>query len=166
MRKFVYVDTESTGLEADKDKLTEVAYAIENGPIKELYFGVHEVPDFIAELTKFYERGIDKKPLSKMMDFHNFREDTKDMTMVAANPAHDKAFLQKAGLFGFHYRMLDISSFGMACLRLNEMPGMKDLYEELTKRGYNISPPDHSAAGDVRSMREIHVALVQERDDT
>lgn len=84
MRKFVYVDTESTGLDADKDKLIEMAYAIENGPIKELYFGVREVTEFIADLTK---------------------------------------------------------------------------------RGYNISPPDHSAAGDVRSLREIHVALVQERED-
>ena len=160
MRKFIYVDTETTGLDHKKCELTELAYAIEDGPIQTLYFGVTEVPKFIDDLTKFYERGIHRQPKSSQRAFAKFIQDSAGNTMVAANPAHDKAFLSEAGLFNFHYRMLDISSFAMAVLRLEEMPGMSDIFRELQSRGFDIPQPDHSAAGDVASMRAAHNVLM------
>ena len=159
VRPLVYLDTETTGLDASTDKLWELSYAVGNGEVKSLYFGVTDVSDFIDGLTKFRARGIGKKPMSSPEEFQAFHVASKDATMVSANPAHDKAFLQAANLFDFHYRMLDIESYAMHALDLDYVPGMKDIYDVLKNYGYDIPAPDHSATGDVISMRSMHNLL-------
>src|ERR1044072_1321664 len=94
MKELVFVDTETTGLDASSDYLVELSYARLDGDIKTLYFGVKEVPDFIDNLTKFYERGVDKMPEATMDEIREFLNVMEGNTMVAANPAFDKAFLE------------------------------------------------------------------------
>lgn len=158
-RRLIYVDTETTGLDAGVDALWELSYAVEHQPVKTLYFGVTEVPPFIDDLTKFYARGIDKKPRSTDEEFQKFLTISKDQTMVSANPSHDKAFLLADGLFNFHYRMLDIESYAMRALNIDWVPGMQDIYDILKDAGFDIPAPDHSAEGDVISMRRMHDIL-------
>jgi DNA polymerase III alpha subunit (gram-positive type) len=162
VRELVFLDTESTGLEPDTDALWELSYAIGNGQVETLYFGVTKVPPFIDELTKFTARGIHLKPRSPEEEFSKFLSVTKDKTMVSANPPHDKGFLRRAGLFEFHYRMLDIESYAMHALNLNFVPGMKDIFEILKEHGYDLPRPDHSAAGDVISMRRMYYILLND----
>lgn len=159
VRPLIYLDTESTGLDPKTDSLWELAYAVGHGEIKSLYFGVTEVNDFIDSLTKFRARGIDKKPHSSKSEFDEFLRVSKDATMVSANPSHDKAFLEAAGLFNFHYRMLDIESYAMHALNLDYVPGMKDIFDVLKEYGFDIPRPDHSAAGDTIAMRRMHDIL-------
>lgn len=123
------------------------------GPVETLYFGLTEVSPFIADLTGFYERGIQHKGWSPQEEFDKYMEVCKDATMVAANPAHDKSFLLKNRLFPFHYRMLDIESYAKGKLGLDYVPSMRDIYSELSDRGYDIPRPDHSAEGDVVATR-------------
>lgn len=158
-RRLIYVDTETTGLDAGVDALWELSYAVEHQPVKTLYFGVTEVSPFIDDLTKFYARGIHNKPRSTNEEFLEFLSISKDQTMVSANPSHDKAFLLADGLFNFHYRMVDIESYAMKALNLYWVPGMKDIYDLLKQKGFDIPAPDHSASGDVISMRRMHDIL-------
>lgn len=159
-RKYIFVDTETAGLDARTDKLVEVSYAVERGPIKTLYFGVTEVPEFVDNLIKFTERGIAGK-LSSQDELNEFREVSNGHTMVAANPAFDKTFLDANGLYNFAYRMLDIESYAAAKLGLSWMPGMEDIYKLLSVQGYDISKPDHSSAGDVAAMQRAYYILEQ-----
>lgn len=159
VRELIYLDTETTGLEPGTDDLWELSYAVEHGQVETLYFGVTEVNDFIDGLTKFYARGIDKKPRSSEEEFNKFLAVSKNATMVSANPSHDRGFLKAAGLFNFHYRMLDIESYAMHALDFEYVPGMQDIYQFLKDYGYDIPAPDHSAAGDVISMRRMHDIL-------
>lgn len=159
MKELVFVDTETTGLDATADKLVELSYATLNSDIKTLYFGVREVPDFIDNLTKFYARGVDKMQEASIEEIDEFRNLLEGNTMVAANPAFDKAFLDEEQLWTGHYRMLDIESYAMSKLELDQVPSMFQIVQELEKRGYNLTQPDHSSYNDVKALREAYNIL-------
>ncbi|WMI33714.1 DnaQ-like DNA polymerase III subunit [Streptomyces phage Patelgo] len=159
MKELVFVDTETTGLDSSSDKLVELSYATLDSDIKTLYFGVTEVPDFIDNLTKFYERGVDKMPEASIEEIDEFRNLFEGSTMVAANPAFDKGFLLEEQLFTAHYRMLDIESYAMARLGLDEVPSMFKIVQELEARGYVLTQPDHSSYNDVKALREAYKIL-------
>jgi DNA polymerase III alpha subunit (gram-positive type) len=152
-RKFVFLDVETTGLSPTTDNIVELSYAIDDGPIVTLNSGVKRVSEAIDNLIKFTERGLADKPPCTQADVDVFLEETKGHTMVAANPAFDASFLKERDLWTMSYRMLDIESYGMAKLKLDYVPGMAELHETLTKRGYRIPKPDHSSEGDVRALR-------------
>lgn len=159
MKQLVFVDTETTGLDPSVDKMVELTYAVEDGPLKTLYFGVRSVPTFIDDLTKFTERGIDKMPEATEDEINEFWDACNGNTMVAANPAFDKGFINKRGLWNFHYRMLDIESYAMARLGLDQIPSMFQIVQELEKRGYTLTQPDHSSYNDVKALREAYKIL-------
>ncbi|QIQ62966.1 DNA polymerase III subunit [Streptomyces phage Moab] len=159
MKELVFVDTETTGLDSSSDKLVELSYATLDSDIKTLYFGVTEVPDFIDNLTKFYERGVDKMPEASIEEIDEFRNLFDGSTMVAANPAFDKGFLLEEQLFTAHYRMLDVESYAMARLGLDEVPSMFKIVQELEARGYVLTQPDHSSYNDVKALREAYKIL-------
>jgi DNA polymerase III alpha subunit (gram-positive type) len=153
-RDFVFVDCETTGLNPQEDSLVELTYARNDGPLITLYFGVTEVPEFIDNLTKFSERGVVNETPASKTDLMIFETILRDQTMVSANPAFDKAFLEANGLWTGHYRVLDIEAYAMAKLGLDFVPSMKNIYDMLTERGYELTTPDHSSHNDTKALRE------------
>ena len=163
IRRLVFVDTETTGLDGDSaSQLVELSYAVEDGPIHTLHFGVQEVPDFIDGLIKFTERGLKNIPASSDHELSKFKDVARDQTMVAANPAFDKWFISQEDLFTFKYRMLDIESYAMKALELDYVPSMEQIYTILTTMGYEISKPSHTSASDVAAMRDMYYTLKNE----
>lgn len=159
MRDLIFVDTESTGLADNEDaELVEVTWATRDSEPETLFFGVTEVPDFINGLIKFDERKIAGLQ-SDHFAIERFLKASMDNTMVAANPSHDKHFLYEAGIWRFHYRMLDISTYAMAKLNLDQMPGMSDIFRELKELGVTITQPDHTSRNDVLAMRDAFTIL-------
>ena len=160
MKKFVFVDTETTGLDPKNDKLVELTYAVENEKPVTLFFGVKKVPAFIDDLTKFSERKVYDEPEASKVDIHDFLKASDGNTMVAANPSFDKGFLEANLLFNFHYRMLDVQSYAMARLDLDYMPSMNEIASLLSELGYRgFTKPDHSSRNDVLFMREAFNVL-------
>lgn len=157
MPDLIFVDTETGGLDAESDPLIELTYAPLKGEPHTLWFGVTEVPEFIDDLIGFTKRGIAGR-LSPWEEIRRFREVCDGATMVAANPAFDKAFLEREHLFSFHYRMLDVESYAMAKLGLDYVPSMKDLYDRFY-RVHSLTEPDHTSRNDVLCMREIFEIL-------
>jgi DNA polymerase III epsilon subunit-like protein len=155
MRDLIFVDTETGGLDSTKDPLVELTWARLEGEPKTLWFGVTEVPDFIDNLIKFTERGIAGR-VSPWNEVQEFLDASKDATMVAANPAFDMDFIKVAGLWQFHYRMLDIESYAYAKLRedFDDVPSMKNIYDTLVGWGLELTAPDHTSRNDVLAMRE------------
>lgn len=159
MRELIFVDTETTGLDADNDQLVELTWATRTSEPETLWFGVKEVPEFIDELIGFTKRGISGRR-SDYFEIKRFLNSSDGNIMVAANPAHDKAFINNAGLWRFHYRMLDIESFAMAKLGLGEVPGMQSIYDTLKGDGADwLTRPDHTSRNDVLAMRECYEIL-------
>lgn len=156
MRNLIFVDTESTGLADDPDaEIVELTWATIDSEPETLYFGIEEVPEFIDNFIGFTKRGIAGR-LSDNFAFERFLKAADGNTMVAANPGHDKHFLEKAGLWRFHYRMLDIESYAMAKFDLDEVPGMKAIFDELKGDGFELTEPDHTSRNDVLAMREAY----------
>lgn len=158
MRELIYLDVETTGLNPEEDVIVELTWARREGEPKTLYFGVEEVPEFIDNLIGFTKRGIAGK-MSNFYEVHEFLTAADGATMVAANPAFDKSFLEAAGLWQFHYRMLDIQTFAMAKFNLTEVPSMKNIYDALSGAGIPLTEPDHTSRNDVLAMREAHKYL-------
>jgi hypothetical protein len=158
MRNLIFVDTESTGFADDPEAdIVELTWATRDSDPETLYFGIQEVPPLIDDLIGFTKRGIAGR-VSDYNSIQRFLEASDGQTMVAANPGHDKWFIQQAGLWRFHYRMLDIESYAMAKLDMAQMPGMKDIFEVL--KGFtNITEPDHTSRNDVLAMREAFLYL-------
>lgn len=157
-KKLIFVDTETTGLDATQDELVELSYADLYGPVRTLYFGVEKVSPFIDEFIGFTRRGIAGRK-STQAELDEFFRMSENNTMVAANPAFDKAFLEANDLFRFHYRMLDIESFGAKALNTAEVPGMKEIHEALTNAGYTMHEPNHTSRSDVLALRDAYNAL-------
>ena len=163
IRRLIFVDGETTGLDGDdSSQLVELSYAVEDGPINTLTFGVQEVPEFIDNLIGFTERRLKELPASSDHELSKFMDVARDQTMVAANPAFDKWFIAREGLFTFKYRMLDIESYAMKALELDYVPSMEQIYTILTTMGYEISKPSHTSASDVRAMRDMFYTLKNE----
>jgi len=157
-RELIFVDTETTGFDAQTERLVELSWGRETGPVNTLYFGVKEVPPHIDELIAFTEREISGMT-SALQEFTDFFDATRGNTMVSANPPFDRSFLAENNLWLFSYRSLDIESYAMAKLRLDYVPGMKDIYELLTARGHTLAEPRHTSWSDVMALREAYTIL-------
>lgn len=158
-RALVFVDCETTGLDAQKDKLVEVTYAVESEEPVTLFFGIKRVPAFIDDLTKFSERKVYDEPAATTEQIELFKSILKNQTMVAGNPKFDVGFLETNGLYTAHYRTLDVQSYAMAKLSLDFMPSMQEIHDLLVGRGYSFTEPDHSSRNDVIFMREAFNVL-------
>lgn len=152
-KELIFVDTETGGLDPEQDELVELTWARRDGEPHTLWFGVEEVPSFIDSMIGFTKRGL-KGRTSPYSEVESFLRASEGQTMVAANPAFDKAFIDVAGMWRFHYRMLDVETFAMAKLGLNYVPGVKDVFDILTEQGHNLTEPDHTSRNDVLAMRE------------
>jgi len=157
-RDLIFVDTETTGLVAGEDSLVELTWAPKEGDPHTLYFGIVSVPPFIDNLIKFTERGIAGRR-STHFEIEDFLKASDGQTMVAANPAFDKGFVEANGLWRFGHRMLDIETYAMAKLNLDYAPSMAELHKTLTDLGYEITQPDHTSRADVLAMRDAFLIL-------
>lgn len=172
----VYLDTETTGLDPKIHDVWEVAYAIEGGPIVThiLPHSLKTADPVALKLNGYYNRsawGVQitggtgvPQPSTPVADLL-VREALTGATIVGANPAFDAAFLSaRWGYAPWHYRMVDIESYAMAVFGWVRPKGLKAITDELRGREWEIHEPDHTAAGDVETLRDAFVALTAMAD--
>lgn len=160
-RPLVFIDTETTGLDRNDDDLVELSYWKEGDPtIRTFYFDHDEskMSDYVRKLTNYDERGVTNRPKVSHNEIVYLREVFQDCTLVAANPPFDVSFLERYGLFSFHFRVVDIETYAMAKLGLDYVPGMKDIHNILSQT-YDFPAGDHSSSGDVLAMKTMFTIL-------
>lgn len=59
----------------------------------------------------------------------------------------------------WHYRMLDIEAYAAGVFDWAKPRGLRDIHAHLTRLGYSIPAPDHTAAADVATLRECRRAI-------
>jgi ATP-dependent DNA helicase DinG len=170
-RSLVFIDTETTGLLPTRHELVEVAWAIEDGPVQRLVLPHAFIdPDPVAlKVNGYLDRDLyDQTTWATPRQVMDLAEALAGNTLVGANPAFDAGFLSayfdRNGLVSapWHYRLLDIQAYGMAVLRLTEMPGLAELVRLLTERGFTVPESDHTAAADVKATRAVFRLLQAE----
>jgi hypothetical protein len=163
--KYVFLDSETTGLDPDRHAVWEVAWTGSEGPVitSALAHNVAGADPAALCMNGYYERfaGHRFDVVRSLQLEELLRQELTGATLVAANPAFDAAFLRaRWGSAPWKYRMLDIEAYAMGALGWQEPRGLRDIRVELVDRfGLDIPVPDHSAAGDVATLRGCFFAL-------
>ena len=159
----VFLDTETTGLE-DHHQVWEIAYAgIGDEPTSFMvpHTTVGSSKEAL-EIGNYYERqGYEARKWRPDLEREFFNHLGPEVTIIGANPSFDREMLRRRwGTFPAHHRLLDIESWATALIDTTRPPmGMSALYEWFKERGHDIPKPDHTAAGDVRTMQYIYDSL-------
>lgn len=156
----VFLDTETTGLDPDRHEVWEIAWAIDDGPI-ESRIVTHQLQTADPEaldLNGYWTRGFDADPV--ITADLTLRVILDGATIVGANPAFDAAFLRRRwGAAPWRYRMIDVESMAAQAFRWDRPNGLATIAEKLRHLDFDIPRPDHTAAGDVATLRAVYWAL-------
>lgn len=169
----IFLDTETGGLDPQRHPLIEVAWALDNGPIECIVLP-HDIyacdPDALR-INGYHARNLgDPEKWATSADVTHLWDALAGATICAANPAFDASFLSAGWRVWtggteqppWHYRMLDIESFAAAHMGLpafSSPPGLNKIAAWLAEAGAEIPTPDHTAAGDVATLRTCYLAL-------
>lgn len=155
----VFVDVETTGLNASRHDIWEIAYAVDDGPIHQRIVR-HDIAVADAKALEISGHTARCNAVTHPTDDHwgfeaDLRNAVQNQTLVAANPAFDAEFLAaRWGDRPWKYRLLDVEAYAMPALGLEEPRGLAYIAEQL-----GVQAPDHSAAGDVHTLRECFRTL-------
>lgn len=160
---FVYCDVETTGLDPDKHEIWEIAYAVDDQPI-ERSFVPHRIDAKTSPEALKVGGYADRYNAAEISDGEHWEYEVSQAlvgaTLVGANPSFDAAFLRKRwGVSPWHHRLLDVETYAMPHFGWTKPRGLKDVADGLREDGFTIPAPDHTAAGDVATVRACHLAL-------
>lgn len=165
---FLYVDTETMGLELNTHDVWELAWTIEDDPIQS-GFVEHDEALFQTEALKVngymdrYDGNLTPNVEYNLLDaLHDYRDRGDALVVVGANPHFDASRLSRRWDWQepWHYRMVDLSTYVMPWRQSLIPLGLNQIANALRSQGCDIPVPDHTAAGDVATVRACHKALV------
>jgi oligoribonuclease (3'-5' exoribonuclease) len=155
---YLFLDTETTGLDVEKHEVWEIAYAIDDGPIKSA-FVPHRLTNAdpkALEINGYMSRFFDLPDSSVDTEFENELIDAaQGQYLVGSNPAFDhRMLLKRWGSTPWHYRMIDVATYAMPYFGWWVPEGLA----RITK-GLDIEENDHTAAKDVDVLRQTFYKL-------
>ena len=154
MGDLIYLDTETTGLDPHQHQVWEIAWAVEDGPVNVMQVhhslaGADVVALRINKYVDRWEQAADDSLEAAL------RRDLRGSTLVCSNPSFDEAFLRARWReTPWHHRKIDIATYAMPALGLDRPAGLAQIAERL-----GVCAPDHTAAGDVLTLRACYVEL-------
>ncbi len=163
----VFIDTETTGLNPTTHRAVEVAWAVEDGPVRAFvpWHTLDEADPQALAVNRYFERELDRmqdddQPVGEA----DLLRDLRGVTLVGSNPAFDAAFLRKLlGVQLWHHRLVDVAVCAMWQFGWDRPRGLADIARVLRENGYDTPEPDHTAAGDVSATRSAYQALLDLR---
>ncbi|MGH1563062.1 3'-5' exonuclease [Mumia sp. DW29H23] len=165
-RPIVAIDCETTGLDPDRHDVFEVAYqrlGLDEEPTTVwLSHSLADASPRALRINRYADRwpygttepttngGDGSWPTTSTLDL---RRAIDGAHILGANPAFDVAFLQKRlKVATWHHRLIDIEAYAMGFFGWSLPRGLRDIADEFAQLGHDIPAPDHSAAGDVRTL--------------
>lgn len=158
----VFIDTETTGLDPSIHDAYEVAWAVDDGPVKRavLPHALDTADEVALNIGRYHARGIAKEAVADGLTLAELKADLRGAYLVGSNPGFDAGFLKK--LFGeavWSHRMIDVSQGGYWVLGFDSPKGLAGTIERLNDMGCDIPQQDHTAVGDVTVTRMVFERL-------
>ncbi len=163
---YLYLDTETTGLNPGVHEVVELSYAVGGGEIYTLVLP-HTLDHADAralEINRYHERGLaNQAAWATASDVDLFLQRAQATVLVGANPRFDANFLcARLGSEPWSYRLWDVEAYAAGVFAWPEIRGLKAVRDHLITRGWALAAPDHSSAVDVLVTRQAHLALMAE----
>lgn len=168
MARYIALDIETTGLDVDRDEITEIAWVDQDMQSRHFIVEHLQSPNtWVAEHTDYlsrikpYEHKI--SPITMLEELRVACAFDEPTHIVGANPAFDDHFLRHAFqryLFAsppYDYHLIDIEAMAFQAFSLKDMPHLKDMRTLLGLPGENTAP--HSALADAEEAMLIFQAL-------
>lgn len=165
--RFIFVDLETTGLEAGVDQITEIAWITDDGKERSYLLHHTRLPnEWVLHNTDYLTRiaPAPKEDPHQVLAWFAIdcltRRGDGNIYMVGACPAFDDRFLRIAyGERGvpYHYHVLDVEAMALGRFPHNEPCSLKDLRGLLGIPGENEAA--HTALADAREVKLIFDAL-------
>lgn len=160
-RSYVFVDTETTGLDREYAQIIELGWAVDKA-LPAAYIVPHTLAHAESralEINRYWERGLDKATPNTEA-FSLFARASAGQILVGANVQFDANKIANRLCFEpWWHRMIDIEAYAQAVFGLPEPPGLRTIRELLTERGYVLPVPDHTARGDVLVTQAVFYIL-------
>lgn len=158
--RLAFVDTETTGLDPARHEVWEIAVALDDGPIHTWQLP-HSIatadPDALA--IGGYARRYDPALVDRDADTR-LKAMLAGVTVVGSNPAFDTAMLRaRWGVALWHHRLIAVESVALGVLGYDRPKGLAAVADDMRRLWPGIPVPDHTAAGDVATLRAVYAAL-------
>ena len=162
---FVVFDIETTGLNKQQDKITEIgAVKIENGQIIDRWSSFvnpeKHIPEHISELTSITDEMVANAPkISEILP--EFLEFCKGSVLVAQNARFDTGFIKlSCKRLGLEYKFPCIDTLMLARGLYPELSNHK--LDTLTKHLNVILENHHRAVDDAKATADIFIKMLEE----
>lgn len=161
---YLFLDTETTGLDVETHAVWEIAYAIDDGPIHQsfVWHDFKNADPKALEINNYGERMPDLfyDWNAAALFEQELQHVAKDQFLVGSNPAFDNRFLVKRwGHRPWNYRMIDLATYAMPHFGWSTPEGMAKIAKEL-----GVEEHDHSAAKDVDVLRQCFFKIKNRYD--
>lgn len=166
--EFVAIDVETTGGQAERHRITEVAAIhLRGGRLGATYQSLvnplRPLPQFVTKFTGITQEMVDAAPFASQV-LQEFRAFVSDRTLVGHNVAADLAFLNYEalwhGLPAFSNAALDTEE-----LAIKLLPGLRKPSLDRVAAALGFNPPlRHRALPDAQVTAQILAALLERLD--
>lgn len=162
---FVVFDIETTGLDNNKDNITEIgAVKVEGGKIVDKWSTFvnpcRPIPEHITNLTGINDAMVKDAPkIDEILG--SFLEFAKDCVLVAHNAAFDVGFMKKAAQrSGLEFDFCILDTLMLARCMYPNLPNFK--LDTLTRHLQVILENHHRAVDDAKATADVFVKMIEE----
>lgn len=162
---FVVFDIETTGLDNNKDTITEIgAVKVEGGKIVDKWSTFvnpcRPIPEHITNLTGINDAMVKNAPkIDEILG--SFLEFAKDCTLVAHNAAFDVGFMKKAAQrSGLEFNFCILDTLMLARCMYPDLPNFK--LDTLTRHLHVILENHHRAVDDAKATADVFIKMIEE----
>lgn len=164
--EMIFADLETTGLDSERDDITEIAWVTQRGQRAQFYVAYIGFPSlWSARNTAAMKERVSAVSLHYALGrfFEACLElsegGTRDVHLVGACPAFDDRFLRKHFReLPYHYHVIDVEAMAMGALGWTSPRSLKELRGALGIEGENESA--HDALADAMEAKLIYDAIV------